>query len=153
MPKQIRQMINWRRHKPHSRLKRRLPRRTRMRPRRHKHLRSTEGRGQALAFFFGQRGLELGEVGAFLFVDVLGEILHQGLEGGEEGGVGGFEVLEFFEFFFYLLLLLTLDYIYFLNMEGGEGLLSDAPSDPYPQAQLHHEHVSQTPGKQPTPHQ
>lgn len=76
LPKHIRQMINRRRHEPYRRFIGRLTRRTWMAPRRHKHLRSSERLAHTAAVFIGQRGFELGQVGSFFFVDVLGEVFH-----------------------------------------------------------------------------
>lgn len=49
-----------------------------MTPRRHKHLRPIQRPRQAYAFFLGEGGLEAGDVGGFLFVDVGAEVVEEG---------------------------------------------------------------------------
>lgn len=75
-PKQIRNLINRRRHQPNSRLIRRLIRRTRVRARRDEDLSPLKPLGQRLTLGLRQRVLQLRQVGEFFLLDVLEEVFH-----------------------------------------------------------------------------
>lgn len=69
-------MINRGHHQAHSRLKRRLIRRTGMTARRDKHLRLPKRLGQPLALLGRDRVLQLDQVDSLLVADMLAEIVH-----------------------------------------------------------------------------
>lgn len=100
LAERIREMIDGRRHQPNGRLEGRLVRRIGMRARRDEHLGPPERPGQVLALLFGQGLLQLDQVVGLFLLDVLGQVVHQALDGWDESRVGGLHILEFGEFFF-----------------------------------------------------
>lgn len=76
--------------------------RTRVRARGHEHLGPTEGLAHRLALLGRQRVLQPRQVGFFLLLDVLREVFHERLDGGDEVGMSGLEVLEVLQFLFHL---------------------------------------------------
>lgn len=100
LPKQIRQMINRRRHQPSDRLKGRLVRCIRVTTRRNEFLCSSERSSKLLRISLAQDTLQFHEIFFFFLLDVLRQIGPERLQGWREFAVGWFEALEFIEEFF-----------------------------------------------------
>lgn len=105
--KQIRQLINRRHQQAHSRFKRWFIRCTRMTARRDKDLRPRKRFRQLRALLGRDCLLQFHQVDGFLVVDVLGQIIHEGLDCWDELRVRAVHVLEFFELFLYLVILIS----------------------------------------------
>lgn len=89
-PKRIRQFVQRRRHQTHDGLERRLVRRTGVAARRDEVLGAREAGRHSLGLCVVNVGLEGGQVVALFGGDVLGEVVHEGFEGGEEFRVARF---------------------------------------------------------------
>lgn len=89
-----------------------------------------KGFGELHAFFRGQCLLKLREVVTLLFLDVLGEVIHQALDGRFELRIGALHVLKDFELFFELEVKTDISSCYKSSwvILGGEGsIIADEP--------------------------